>query len=126
VVEDSLIGCLMCTLLYVALSLSSITSTMTADASMQAQVQSYAEMVCGTNLKTGNAEKPSAKKRCISGLMKLGKNALSSLHQASKNASKKLISFHASKDAQQIEPGSSKQLGSMDRKSKPCLRPLTI
>jgi len=48
---------------------------MTANASMQAQVQSYAEMVCGTNLKTGNAEKPSAKKRCISGLMKLGKNA---------------------------------------------------
>jgi hypothetical protein len=47
---------------------------MTADASMQAQVQSYAEMVCGTNLKTGNPEEPSAKKRCISGLMKLGKN----------------------------------------------------
>ena len=48
---------------------------MTADASMQAQVQSYAEMVCGTNLKTGDPEEPSAKKRCISGLVKLGKNA---------------------------------------------------
>ena len=63
------------TLLFVALGLSAVASTMTADASMQAQVQSYAEMVCGTNLKTGNPEEPSAKKRCISGLMKLGKNA---------------------------------------------------
>ena len=42
---------------------------------MQAQVQSYAEMVCGTNLKTGHPEEASAKKRCISGLMRLGKNA---------------------------------------------------
>jgi hypothetical protein len=63
------------TLLFVALGLSAVASTMTADASMQAQVESYAEMVCGTNLKTGNPEEPSAKKRCISGLMKLGKNA---------------------------------------------------
>jgi len=70
-----LIGCLMRTLLFVALGLPAVASTMTADASMQAQVQSYAEMVCGTNLKTGNPEEPSAKKRCISGLMKLGKNA---------------------------------------------------
>ena len=69
-----MIGCLMRTLLFVALVLSSLASTMTADASMQAQVQSYAEMVCGTNLKTGNPEEPSAKKRCISGLMKLRKN----------------------------------------------------
>ena len=63
------------TLLFVALGLSAVGSTMTADASMQAQVQSYAEMVCGTNLKTGHPEKASAKKRCISGLTKLGKNA---------------------------------------------------
>ena len=63
------------TLLFITLGLTSLASTMTADASMQAQVQSYAEMVCGTNLKTGNPEEPSAKKRCISGLMKLGKNA---------------------------------------------------
>ena len=61
--------------LLLALGLSALASTMTADASMQAQVQSYAEMVCGTNLKTGNPEEPSAKKRCISGLMKLGNNA---------------------------------------------------
>ena len=72
---DGLIGCLMRTLLFVELGLSSLASTMTADASMQAQVQSYAEMVCGTNLKTGNPEEPSAKKRCISGLIKLRKNA---------------------------------------------------
>ena len=63
------------TLLFVALGLSAVGSTMTADASMQAQVQSYAEMVCGTNLKTGHPEEASAKKRCISGLTKLGKNA---------------------------------------------------
>ena len=70
-----MIGCLMRTLLFVALGLSGLASTMTADASMQAQVQSYAEMVCGTNLKTGHREEASAKKRCISGLTKLGKNA---------------------------------------------------
>ena len=63
------------TLFFVALGLSAVASTMTADASMQAQVQSYAEMVCGTNLKTGHPEEASAKKRCISGLTKLGKNA---------------------------------------------------
>ena len=63
------------TLVFVALGLSSLALTMTADASMQAQVQSYAEMVCGTNLKTGNPEEPLAKKRCISGLTKLGINA---------------------------------------------------
>ena len=44
---DGLIGCLMRTLLFVALGLSAVASTMTADASMQAQVQSYAEMVAG-------------------------------------------------------------------------------
>ena len=70
-----MIGCLMRTLFFVALGLSAVASTMTADASMQAQVQSYAEMVCGTNLKTGHPEEASAKKRCISGLTKLGKNA---------------------------------------------------
>ncbi|QNJ25248.1 hypothetical protein SynSYN20_00910 [Synechococcus sp. SYN20] len=42
---------------------------------MHAQIQSYAEMVCGTNLKTGHPEEASAKKRCISGLMRIGKNA---------------------------------------------------
>ena len=72
---DGLIGCLMRTLLFLAMGLSAVASTMTADASMQAQVQSYAEMVCGTNLKTGHPEEASAKKRCISGLTKLGKNA---------------------------------------------------
>ena len=70
-----MIGCLMRTLFFVALGLSAVASTMTADASMQAQVQSYAEMVCGTNLKTGHPEEASAKERCISGLTKLGKNA---------------------------------------------------
>jgi len=43
-----------------------------ANASVDAQVQSYAEMVCGTNLKTGNLEEPEVKQRCIDGLRALG------------------------------------------------------
>ena len=41
-----------------------------------AQVQSYAEMICGTNLKTAEPEDPEIKRRCISGLVRLGKKAL--------------------------------------------------
>ena len=41
-----------------------------------AQVQSYAEMICGTNLKTAEPEDPEIKKRCISGLVRLGKKTL--------------------------------------------------
>jgi len=33
-------------------------------------------MICGTNLRTAEAEDPEIKKRCISGLVKLGNNAL--------------------------------------------------
>ncbi|MAK15885.1 MAG: hypothetical protein CL860_04410 [Cyanobium sp. MED195] len=72
---DGLIGYLTHTLLFEALGLSAVASTMTADTSMQAQVQSFAEMVCRTSLKIVNPEEPSVKKRCISELMKLGKNA---------------------------------------------------
>ena len=43
-----------------------------ANASVDAQVQSYAEMVCGTNLKTGNLEEQEVKQRCIHGLRALG------------------------------------------------------
>jgi len=45
-------------------------------ASANPQVRSYAEMICGTNLRTAEAEDPEIKKRCISGLVKLGNNAL--------------------------------------------------
>ena len=38
-----------------------------------AQVKAYAEMICGTNLKTAEIEDPEIKKRCMSGLIKLGK-----------------------------------------------------
>ena len=40
-----------------------------------AQVKSYAEMICGTNLKTAEPEELETKKRCISGLVRLGKKA---------------------------------------------------
>ena len=40
-----------------------------------AQVQSYAEMICGTNLKTAEPEDPETKKRCISGLVRLGRQS---------------------------------------------------
>ena len=38
-----------------------------------AQIKAYAEMICGTNLKTAKTEEPEIKKRCMSGLIKLGK-----------------------------------------------------
>ena len=38
-----------------------------------AQIKAYAEMICGTNLKTAETEDPEIKKRCMSGLMRLGK-----------------------------------------------------
>ena len=41
-----------------------------------AQVKVYAEMICGTNLKIAETEDPEIKKRCMSGLIKLGKKAL--------------------------------------------------
>ena len=41
-----------------------------------AQIKAYAEMICGTNLKTAETEDPEIKKRCMSGLMRLGKKAL--------------------------------------------------
>ena len=49
---------------------------MPVQALANAQVQSYAEMICGTNLKTTEPEDPEIKKRCISGLVRLGKKAL--------------------------------------------------
>ena len=47
-----------------------------AQAWTNAQVKSYAEMICGTNLKTAEPEDPETKKRCMSGLVRLGKKAL--------------------------------------------------
>ena len=41
-----------------------------------AQVRGYAELICGANLKTAEKEDPEIKKRCMSGLMRLGKKAL--------------------------------------------------
>lgn len=41
-----------------------------------AQVKSYAEMICGTDLNTAEPEDPETKIRCMSGLVKLGKKAL--------------------------------------------------
>ena len=49
---------------------------MPAQAWANAQVKAYAEMICGTNLKTADTEDPEIKKRCMSGLMSLGKKAL--------------------------------------------------
>lgn len=40
-----------------------------------AQVQSYAEMICGTNLNTAESEDPEKKRRCISGLVRLGRKS---------------------------------------------------
>ena len=40
-----------------------------------AQVQSYAEMICGTNLNTAEPEDPEKKRRCISGLVRLGRKS---------------------------------------------------
>ena len=118
----SLIGCQMRTLLFVALGLSALASTMTADASMQAQVQSYAEMVCGTNLKTGNPEEPSAKKRCISGLTKLGKNAFKLAAPSIQKCKQESDFFLCIRGTLQIELRLNKPRGNMDVKSKRCLR----
>ena len=38
--------------------------------------KSYADMICGTYLKTAEPEDPEIKMRCISGLVRLGKKAL--------------------------------------------------
>lgn len=43
--------------------------------SADAQVQSYADMICGTNLKTAEPEDPETKKRCVSGLVRLGRKS---------------------------------------------------
>lgn len=40
-----------------------------------AQVQSYAEMICGTNFNTAEPEDPEKKRRCISGLVRLGRKS---------------------------------------------------
>ena len=40
-----------------------------------AQVQSYAEMICGTNLNTAEPEDPEKKRRCITGLVRLGRKS---------------------------------------------------
>jgi len=44
-------------------------------ASADLQVQSYAEMICGTNLNTAEPEDPETKKRCVSGLVRLGRKS---------------------------------------------------
>ena len=45
-------------------------------ASANPQVRAYAEMICGINLNTAEAEHPEIKQRCMSGLLKLGAKAL--------------------------------------------------
>ena len=45
-------------------------------ASANPQVRAYAEMICGINLNTAEAEDPEIKQRCISGLVQLGTKAL--------------------------------------------------
>ena len=63
---------------------------MPAQAWANSQVKAYAEMICGTNLKTADTEDPEIKKRCMSGLMRLGKKALrvsgSSIHRCKDKA----------------------------------------
>ena len=56
--------------------LLSLLALMPVQAWTNAQVNSYAEMICGTNLKTAEPEDPEIKKRCMSGLVRLGKKAL--------------------------------------------------
>ena len=67
-----------------------------------AQVKAYAEMICGTNLKTAEIEDPEIKKRCISGLIKLGKKHSVFLEVAFKDVKLKLTFSAASMDTPQM------------------------
>ena len=58
-----------------------------------AQVKAYAEMICGTNLKTVKIEDPEIKKRCMSGLIKLGKKHSVFLEAAFNDVKPKLTFF---------------------------------
>lgn len=59
-----------------SLYLLPVLALMPVQAGTDAQVKSYAEMICGINLNTAEVEDPEIKKHCMTGLVRLGKKAL--------------------------------------------------